>query len=43
MSKVTKNDKIDAIRITKVAQLDDFINSTFIPTKGGFLLRELLQ
>ncbi|MCK5343706.1 MAG: transposase, partial [Candidatus Heimdallarchaeota archaeon] len=38
-----KNDKADAVRIAQVAQLDDFIKTTYIPTKDEFALRELLR
>jgi transposase len=43
MPKVSKNDKADAVRIAQVAQLDDFIKKTYIPTKDEFALRELLR
>jgi len=43
MPKISKNDKADAVRIAQVAQLDDFIKKTYIPTKDEFALRELLR
>ncbi len=43
MPKVSKNDKADAVRMAQVAQLDDFIRKSYIPSPDEFALRELLR
>lgn len=43
MPKVSKNDKADAVRMAQVAQLDDFVRASYLPSPDEFALRELLR
>lgn len=43
MPKVSKNDKADAVRMAQVAQLDEFVKSSYLPDPDWFALRELLR